>query len=238
MALAPRAVEEVKVETSVKCVIPWTEVQLQNVLASGAMGRIFRASLLSSFKAGGYVLRRLNVPVLNLHSHTEWVQHVSDLHKLEHPNVLQVLSLATDGMRNYGTLMPHLGFDLAHLLLRGHLTEVATKLRVVWVNLAADAAAGLAYLHSHGVAHRSLHPRNVLLDSMMAVKLTDYGRSPETLVHILESKSDGDDVVRRRWLSRARTADSTWLQSCYGSTRSTRKRISGRLVAWWSVWRR
>ena len=99
MALAPRAVEEVKVETSMQCVIPWTEVQLQNVMASGSMGRIFRASLLSSFKAGGYVVRRLNVPVLNLHSHTEWVQHVNDLHKLEHRNVLQVLSLATDGMR-------------------------------------------------------------------------------------------------------------------------------------------
>ena len=48
---------------------------------------------------------------------------MSDLHKLEHPNVLQVLSLATDGMRNYGTLMPHLGCDLAHLLVRAHLTK-------------------------------------------------------------------------------------------------------------------
>ena len=70
---------------------------------------------------------------------------------------------------------------------------MATKLRVVWVNLAADTAAGLAYLHRKRGAP-SLHPRNVLLDSMMAVKLTDYGRSPETLVHILESKSDDDDV--------------------------------------------
>jgi serine/threonine protein kinase len=173
-------------------VIPWTHVKLERVLANGAMGRIFRASQEGSDQT--LALRRLNVPVLNLHSHPEWEAQIAKLHKLDHPNLLKVIALATDGMRNYGILTPHLPYSLAQMLARtsGSLL-LESQFRVVWVNLAADIAAGLAYLHVHEVAHRALHPQNVMLEGDMSVKLCDFGRSPETLINLLENKGGEEE---------------------------------------------
>ena len=44
----------------------------------------------------------------------------------------------------------------------------------------------MAYLHSQGVCHLALHPRNVLLNSAMAIKLSDFGRTPKLTTALLE----------------------------------------------------
>ena len=42
--------------------------------------------------------------------------------------------------------------------------------------------------------HLSLHPNNVLLDDALVPKLSDHGRSPETLMQLLESMGDHEDA--------------------------------------------
>ena len=55
------------------------------------------------------------------------------------------------------------------------------KLRPVLPNIVSDIAQGLLFLREHHVRMWGLHPRNVMLDPEMNVKLTDYGRSPQVL---------------------------------------------------------
>ena len=177
--------------------LAWSQVTLENLISSGSMGRIFRARVEDSAgrydPARRYALRRLNLPIVNLHSLTEWKKQVKILHELDHPHLLRVLGLATDEVRNYGLLMPYMPLSLHDLLERSVASyDLASKLKSVWIRMMRDAASALAYLHSQHVTHRGLHPRNVLLDHAMNVQLADYGRSWHTVAHLLESKADDE----------------------------------------------
>lgn len=42
-------------------------------------------------------------------------------------------------------------------------------------SITKQLAAGLAYLHSKGMAHRDMKPENILIDSDFQVKIIDFG---------------------------------------------------------------
>jgi hypothetical protein len=170
-------------------IIRWDRVSLDRRLDRGAMGALFRATL--DKEAEPLVLRRLNIEYLALHSHSELVTQVDALKALSHPNLLGVLGLATDGLRNYGTLMEYLPRSLARVLARAESNaETANKVKAVWLSMMTDIAKATAYLHGEKVYHYSLHPRNVLFDGFMTVKLADFGRSPATMARLLNDEDN------------------------------------------------
>lgn len=170
-------------------IIRWDRVTLDRRLDRGAMGALFRATI-----DGGeepLVLRRLNIEYLALHSHSELVTQVNALKAMAHPNLLSVLGLATDGLRNYGTLMEYLPRSLARVLARAESNEeTATKVKAVWLSMMSDIAKATTYLHGEKVYHYSLHPRNVLFDGFMTVKLADFGRTPVTMTRLLNDEEN------------------------------------------------
>lgn len=48
---------------------------------------------------------------------------------------------------------------------------------VTIIRIALQIAQAMAHLHSHGIAHRSLAPKNVLLDNTITARIRDYGLS-------------------------------------------------------------
>ena len=58
-----------------------------------------------------------------------------------------------------------------------------------------DVSKAMAYLHGQQVYHYALHPRNVLFDAVMSVKIADYGRSPGTIARLLEDEQQQQDVA-------------------------------------------
>jgi len=65
----------------------------------------------------------------------------------------------------------HSGGDLYGAIKKGGMTE--TQIRSYFYQM----IAGVAYLHSMGVAHRDIKPENLLLDVDNVLKITDFGVS-------------------------------------------------------------
>ena len=173
-------------------VVEWQRVELKQLIATGSIGRIFHC-VKDDKPMPKLVLRRLNHEVVALSSFDEMTLQVMELRNLTHPHILPVVALATDGMQNCGMLMPHMPHSLDKLLTRANSSrELRQKFASVTLEMARDIADAVGYLHSQQVGHYALKPSNVLLDSKMQVKLTDYGREPEVILYSLSSVYDED----------------------------------------------
>jgi len=137
------------------------------------------------------------------------VKQTQVLRELSHPHLLVVVGLATDGVRNYGLLMEYMPRSLARVLARAQGSpETANKLKTVWLSIVADLISALIYLHSQGVGHYAIHPKNILFDGAISLKLADYGRSQETHLRQLEEQQQnaektvgGADEPRQLYLA-------------------------------------
>jgi serine/threonine protein kinase len=155
----------------------WASVELRAMLSKGSIGRVYRVAKVDE-PTKAFALRRFNIDTIALFTERRLVNWIGTLTELEHPNLLKVHGLLTDGKFDFGMMM-----DVAHTTLEKMLLHAATDpdiadgARALWRRLASDISSGLAHLHERKITHLALHPRNVLLDTSMHAKLGDYGRS-------------------------------------------------------------
>jgi tetratricopeptide (TPR) repeat protein len=101
--------------------------------------------------------------------------------KLRHPNVVQLYDWGVYEGQSYFTMEFIQGTDIkAYLGLAGkkplnasELNEPARLRRVVQV--VAQTAAGLDYVHSQRIVHRDLKPANIMVDREGQVRVMDFG---------------------------------------------------------------
>ena len=188
-------------------VFSWDDVELRSMISMGSIGRMYRVSMRDTGLQ--CVMRRLNMDTLSRYSERALTKQMGKLVKLNHPNLLLMYGLATDSMSNFGIVVEEAHTSLEKLLLRAiSRKSIADGVRSMWKQIGGDTANGLAHLHDHHVAHLALHPRNVLLDKNMHVKLTDYGRPRKLVAHRLEigtgaaEESQDDACNRTVWTER------------------------------------
>jgi serine/threonine protein kinase len=106
---------------------------------------------------------------------------------LQHPALLSVLTFS---VAPCATVCERLPTDLDKVLQQEHRGLAPNGWDDTKKSICAlGIAAGMCYLHEHNVIHRDLKTENVMLDSDLYPKITDYGLS--------KIMSLGDDQVNR-----------------------------------------
>ncbi|RMF94541.1 MAG: serine/threonine protein kinase, partial [Planctomycetota bacterium] len=91
----------------------------------------------------------------------------------KHPNLLQIYDIRTDADGNHWVIMEFVSGQSLEERLSEHPQGLSIDETLHWFR---GMAAGVAYLHEHGVVHRDLKPGNVFSDEGV-VKIGDYGLS-------------------------------------------------------------
>lgn len=157
------------------------EFRLGDLIGSGGMARVYRATQLS-------LNRTVAVKVLNadLSADAEFIQRfvreARSLAKLQHPNIVGVV-FRGEHEGHYYLVMEYVeGPDLKDLLKTKRLS-LARKFEIF-----QEILGGVQYVHSHGIFHRDLKPHNVLMARGQTPKIADFG-----LVHV---EGEGEGLTR------------------------------------------
>src|SRR6266545_2352541 len=92
--------------------------------------------------------------------------------KLDHPNIIPIYRVESEGGMNYFVMKYVPGRSLEDILEKEGPLEVDFVRSVMW-----EAAVALGHAHQRGVVHRDIKPANIMLDEHGRVVLTDFGIS-------------------------------------------------------------
>ena len=140
---------------------------IERELSPGGMSRLFLATEASLDRK--VVIKLLPPETASEVSAARFQREVFVAARLQHPNILPVLSTGTTGDLFY-YIMPYVaGESLRHRLEQSGKFPVHEALRVL-----REIADALALAHDRGIVHRDIKPANILLQEGHAV-LTDLG---------------------------------------------------------------
>jgi eukaryotic-like serine/threonine-protein kinase len=89
---------------------------------------------------------------------------------LNHPNIVTIFDLGTDGDVSYLVMELVIGESVAELLRRkGQLDEART------IDICRSVLSGLAEAHAHHIIHRDIKPSNTLMSRTGLIKIADFG---------------------------------------------------------------
>ena len=101
--------------------------------------------------------------------------------KLQHRNVVRAIACGKQQGRYYIAMEFLSGGTLAGLV-QAKSPEIEGKK----IDILRQAARGLEYIHSRGVVHRDISPRNVMLSAYGVAKLIDFGVAINKSDHVLK----------------------------------------------------
>jgi eukaryotic-like serine/threonine-protein kinase len=91
------------------------------------------------------------------------------MYSLQHPNIVQVYDYGQTNGMYYIVMELVKGTDLRRYLRSRGILDVDRA-----VTIAHDVATGLGEMHRHGIIHRNVEPRNILIGRGSSIKLTDF----------------------------------------------------------------
>ena len=92
--------------------------------------------------------------------------------KLDHPNIIPIYRVESEGGLNYFVMKYVAGTSLEDLLEQKQPLPVPEIQRIMW-----EAACALGHAHQRGVVHRDVKPANIMFDHDGRAMLTDFGIS-------------------------------------------------------------
>lgn len=142
--------------------------EIEKKLGEGGMGEVYQA--LDSRLGRRVAIKILPVRLSqNASALKRFERETKALAALSHPNILAIFDVGRHGGTAFAVTELLTGATLRERLERGRL-PVATA-----VEIATQAARGLAVAHAEGIVHRDLKPENLFLTAGGPVKVLDFG---------------------------------------------------------------
>src|SRR5438132_442809 len=145
--------------------------RIERLLGKGGMGQVFLAHDLT-------LEREVAIKVLppDVAQDDQVVrrfqQEAKTAAKLDHPNIIPIYRVESEGGLNYFVMKYISGTSLEDLLEKKEPLPVPEIQRILW-----EAAGALGHAHQRGVVHRDVKPANIMFDHDGRVMLTDFGIS-------------------------------------------------------------
>ena len=163
--------------------------QLEELVADGPMGKVFRAADRLKQRAGAIpavAIKMLNPNLrFDADATAQLQQEAFQVQRLTHPNIINIFDFDTEDATDFITMEWLEGESLASLLDRNgsHPLKMSEVNRIV-----TGVAAGLAYAHVRGIVHGDIKPANIYLCRDGLIKIMDFGlvRGPAVV-----ARSDG-----------------------------------------------
>ena len=147
------------------------EYRIERLLGKGGMGQVFLAHDLT-------LEREVAIKVLppdvaqDEQVVRRFQQEAKTAAKLDHPNIIPIYRVESEGGLNYFVMKYISGTSLEDLLDKKEPLPVPEIQRILW-----EAACALGHAHQRGVVHRDVKPANIMFDHDGRVMLTDFGIS-------------------------------------------------------------
>lgn len=152
-------------------IVKETDVKKTEILGKGAFGTVYKGTI-SRQGNKGHVLVAVKVlnPQYKVTSTKNLLQEAGVMAGIDHPSLLRLLAVCvTSNVMLITPLMP-LG-DLRNYL-HNRNKAIDPKTMLSWC---VQISQGMAYLEGRRLVHRDLATRNVLIQSINRIKLSDFG---------------------------------------------------------------
>ncbi len=154
------------------------DYELQNEIARGGMGRVFRARQVSLNRT--VALKMILAGRLATEAEVKRFQaEAAAVAQLQHPNIVAIHEVGVHEGQHYFSMDFVAGTDMA-TLVRDHPLSAPVATRYL-----KTVAEAVHYAHQQGVLHRDLKPANILIDENDQPRITDFGLAKQ-----IESDSD------------------------------------------------
>jgi serine/threonine protein kinase len=143
--------------------------RLRRLIGKGGMGKVYEA--VHEFTSRRVALKVLNTSFTKEGTNiTRFFQEVRALAKLNHPNIVTLFDAGKAGRRYYFSMELVEGNSLAQYVSdKKHLSEADA------LAITGKIARALSFAHQNNVVHRDVKPENILLDTQLNPKVTDFG---------------------------------------------------------------
>jgi serine/threonine-protein kinase len=143
--------------------------KFESVLGRGGMGTVYTGRHKDS---GELHAVKVLAPTYahDDHFRGRFESEIKALIKLDHPNIVRLLSFGQEDGNLFFSMELVPGNSLFAIQKKGHKYDWKEIL-----NIAKDVAAGLRHAHDRGIIHRDLKPGNLLMTDKGRVKITDFG---------------------------------------------------------------
>ncbi|EGG15062.1 armadillo repeat-containing protein [Cavenderia fasciculata] len=95
---------------------------------------------------------------------------IEQLISIKHPNILSLMGASITS--TFNTFTEYITGNNLDIVLKN--VDDRSELSFV-IRIAEEIASAMSFLHSFNIVHRSLHPKNILLNSDLKVYIKDYG---------------------------------------------------------------